>query len=63
MPVMIDMEMPKSCSECPCKNSMTEICRVSKRSIFNKDGRLDDSIRPDWCPLHEVKFTDGGEER
>jgi hypothetical protein len=63
MPAMIDMEMPKSCRKCPCKNSMTEICMVEVKSIRNASGLLDDSIRPDWCPLHEVKFTDGGEER
>ena len=54
MSVLIDMEMPKNCGECPLvwvedfDGNSEEVCvPLLGRNVD------DNTIRPEWCPLHE----------
>lgn len=53
MSVLIDMEMPKNCGECPLvwvedfDGGFEEVCIPLRRNVD------DNTIRPTWCPLHE----------
>ena len=56
--VMIDMEMPERCMECPlcCAMNFGAICTVVRtvmpdRELFDGNGM---KKKPDWCPLIEV---------
>ncbi|MDD2370851.1 MAG: hypothetical protein PHQ32_02480 [Firmicutes bacterium] len=51
----------KSCNECPCVFYM---CKIDNRGEFktfgyecnNSDKKIiDETIKPDWCPLVEVE--------
>lgn len=60
MPVQIDMEMPKGCFSCVCRNELFansqksfESCRPVGCRIMNKRGNK--RKRPSWCPLQEVE--------
>ena len=49
--ILIDIEMPENCTECPCLNDEYFHCQIGWRSC------KDDNVikhRPDWCPLQEL---------
>ena len=46
MSVLIDMEMPKNCGECPLAEATAE--------LYCNSYVLSQENRPDWCPLHKV---------
>lgn len=66
MSVIIDIEMPKLCNDCPCsyftEGCYSDYCQINGkdfedeyagRTIFGeKNGEYE---RPDWCPLSELK--------
>ena len=53
--VQIDMEMPKSCFECPCQQTMNMGCSYwCGISNFRTDDSTIDKRHPK-CPLREVK--------
>lgn len=56
MSILIDMEMPTDCLDCPCANGDRMRCQVAKRDF----GFFEDA-RPDWCPLKEITQVDIGE--
>ena len=47
MSTIIDMEMPKYCTDCPMQNSANSTCNFSGDTVYGK--------RPFDCPLHESK--------
>lgn len=49
--VQIDMEMPRSCYDCPCCYDLI-YCNLSQCGV---DQETAHEKRPDWCPLKEVK--------
>jgi hypothetical protein len=53
------MEMPENCLACPCgyetEGAYIDECLVLKRE-YEKDA---DSVRPNWCPLVEIKTPHG----
>lgn len=59
--LMIDMDMPEDCIDCPLCHSeffwckLKEIIPVDKDIIEDWDGF---DGRPEWCPLIEVKNED-----
>lgn len=54
--IQIDMDMPKSCADCPCGDAQDGWCYVHNE-VLERMGNGYPSIetRPDWCPLKEVK--------
>ena len=54
------MDMPSSCSECPC-------CYIPRCEVLEKSLRTSEiyECKPDWCPLRELpekntkKYSDG----
>ncbi len=53
MKVILVMEMPESCLECPCVDACGESCQVTDREIGTYEdnyinGQYD---KPGWCPL------------
>lgn len=51
--ITIDMEMPKSCLECPMYDNYNYYCTLYSFGIpvrYNRDG----STRPEWCELEEL---------
>ena len=62
MSVLISgMQMPKCCDECPIRHMTLSWCNIAKRSTSHSDSYkpLDQSKRPSWCPLVEVKTPHG----
>lgn len=63
MSVLIkNMEMPKSCLDCPCSLNLF-FCRVRGGRKIDRTGiRYEDGnivvTKPDWCPLVEVPDED-----
>ena len=55
------MQMPKCCDECPIRHMTLSWCNIAKRSTSHSDSYkpLDQSKRPSWCPLTEVKTPHG----
>ena len=55
------MQMPKRCDECSIRAMALSWCSVAKRSTSHSDSckPLDQSRRPSWCPLVEVKTPHG----
>ena len=48
--ILIDVEMPQNCTDCPCNNDFMN-CGVTHKSFY-EDGNADAlDIRPEWCPL------------
>lgn len=60
MSYIIPEEMPKNCIECPCgyetEGAFMDVCLVLAKE-YEKDA---DSVRPNWCPLIEIKAPHGG---
>ena len=53
--IQIDMEMPKTCNECPCSCiGFMRYCRINERD-FDVETITDnfDYKRQKWCPLKE----------
>lgn len=50
--VIIDIDMPKSCRECPISSRILLLCHV-KKEIIDSENYLQQK-RPDWCPLKEI---------
>lgn len=69
--LIVEMEMPKSCSECEAKCASAlygRICGMKQKNIMPF---LDKTNRPDWCPIKcelvrcgecEMGFLDCGEK-
>lgn len=45
------MDIPDSCSECPCCGDCVDICHAAIRVLKETDL---ENQKPDWCPLKEV---------
>ena len=56
-----DMKMPKCCDECSIRAMALSWCNVAKHSTShsNTGKPLDQSKRPQWCPLVEIKEPHG----
>ena len=57
--IALDIDMPKTCGECPCKYSIGKRnfwCSV-ERAPYDKNVKraTDYDTRPDWCPLIELE--------
>lgn len=52
-----EMEMPARCDECRLRHIGLARCNVTGRSTsHNGSGKpIDQTHRPDWCPLIEVE--------
>lgn len=59
MSYIVPGDIPNNCRECPCgyitEGAFSDECRVFARE-WEKDA---DSVRPNWCPLIEVKTPHG----
>ena len=59
MSYIVPGDIPKNCFACPCgyetEGAFIDECLVLKRE-YEKDA---DSVRPNWCPLVEVKEPHG----
>ena len=54
--VQIDMDMPKSCIDCPCANAQDGWCLVHNEVLERmENGYPSTETRPEWCPIHELK--------
>lgn len=54
--IQIDMDMPKSCADCPCGDAQDGWCYVHNEVLERMgNGYPSTGTRPDWCPLKEVK--------
>jgi len=54
--IQIDMDMPKSCEDCPCGNAQDGWCYVHNEVLERmENGYPSTETRPDWCPMKEVK--------
>ena len=51
----IDDDMPKSCRECRMPDSEFMYCHGIEVHAWNVEDYMEKQIRPDWCPLIEVK--------
>lgn len=68
--IQIDIELPQTCNDCPCsyftEGAYSDYCQV-KHQDFDKEtegktyfGRPNGVYtRQKWCPLKEVKETEG----
>lgn len=45
MKTVLVMDMPENCSQCPCYDSMYEMCSYKYKDV------VDRTERPNWCPL------------
>lgn len=66
MSVLIkDMEMPTSCTECPCcrhdnwNGETAHQCNVSFITFGAEDENWIYNTRPNWCPLIEIPTSHG----
>ena len=55
--VLIDIDMPRSCKNCPCSKHYLEwavhydcYCNVKHKKILGQDNKT----RPVWCPLARI---------
>lgn len=59
MSYFVPKEIPSNCRECPCgyetEGAFRDECQVLARE-WEKDA---DSVRPNWCPLVEIKTPHG----
>lgn len=59
MSYIVPEDLPKNCFACPCgyetEGAFIDECLVLKRE-YEKDA---DSVRPNWCPLIEIKEPHG----
>jgi hypothetical protein len=59
MSYIVPEDIPKNCFACPCgyetEGAFIDECLVLKRE-YEKDA---DSVRPNWCPLVEIKTPHG----
>lgn len=58
--VLIDMDMPKNCVECPCLRIEKDFsqCRADGRYMYDEDKVWMTEQRPNWCPIRkEVKIS------
>lgn len=54
--VQIDMDMPKSCADCPCVEVQDGWCFVHNEALERMgNGYPNIYSRPKWCPIHEPK--------
>ena len=53
--IIIDIKMPKSCRNCPMPDSEFMYCHAKEARVWNVENYMDNNVRPDWCPLIEVK--------
>ena len=51
--IQIDMEMPKSCNECPLQDYHAACSCKAIREYMNTSSYMDS--RPEWCPLSKPK--------
>ena len=58
MSYIVPRDIPKNCRECPCGWAFWDECSVLARD-YEKDA---DYVRPDWCPLVEVREPKRKEE-
>lgn len=56
MSILIDIEMPTDCLDCPCADEDWMRCKVAKRNFG-----FFEYARPGWCPLKEITQVDIGE--
>jgi len=55
--VQIDIDMPKSCANCPCGNAQDGWCYVHNEVLERlENGYPDTTKRPDWCPIKESVY-------
>lgn len=54
MAIILDVQMPTCCVECPCYSSDYDICSASENDTDNKHicCKYYDNSKPDWCPIH-----------
>lgn len=59
--IMIDIEMPDRCGECPCFHAEHPMyCQLIKPPDENKRIVAPYGLpRPDWCPLLKVENEEG----
>lgn len=50
--VILGMEMPFNCTQCPCSNDVSRYCRAANKYIPM-------SGNPDWCPLRPLPEKHG----
>ena len=53
--VILVMDMPERCSQCPCYDSMYEMCLYKYKDVVNR------AVRPNWCPLKLLPEEDNRE--
>ena len=58
--VIIDMDLPKSCRDCPCGNVQDGWCYVHDDVLVKlENGYPDITKRPDNCPMREIPSPHG----
>lgn len=55
--IIQDMEMPRNCDSCPLRAIALARCQITMKSTSHHPTgkKMDETKRPDWCPLQEVK--------
>ena len=60
--IKIDMEMPRSCDECPINSKYKHLCKITKKSTWSK-GYGGISLKNDDCPWVECENEKSCETR
>ena len=61
--IAIDMEMPKKCDDCPCRQINLARCQITGKSTSHHPTfkPMDQTKRPKWCPLIDLtQYEDNG---
>lgn len=55
--VIQGMEMPRNCDSCSLRAIALARCQITMKSTshYSSGKKMDETKRPDWCPLREVK--------
>ena len=60
--MLIMEKMPKHCFECPCVDSLNDMCKKEVKHISRIDAIMKEE-KPEWCPLREapkkIVYTEG----
>lgn len=55
MKAVLVINIPEHCGQCPCYDTLFEMCRHKYKDIVVA------KTRPDWCPLRELPEEDNKE--
>lgn len=55
--IVMDIDLPKSCLDCPCINKDAGYCQADKlhRPIVDDTNDYNPKTKPKWCPIKLLK--------